>query len=165
MKKILSLLVLMVAFTSCEEDIKFNTPAVQGFKDNTLWRADAFTATIGIDGSLVIAANTGFESIVLKASNFAPGTYPFGMNESDVLYPSQASYTISEESGVGSTYSTTLEGGRGQIVISSDARETNLAQGYISGSFRFNAVNDEGVIVYFADGVFYKVPLTTAVPQ
>jgi len=162
MKKILSLLVLMAAFTSCEEDIKFNTPAVQGLKDNALWRADAFTATIGGDGSLVIMASTGFESVVLKASGIDPGTYSFGKNDSGVLYPSQASYTIAAESGVGDTFSTTLENGRGQIVISDDVRETNIAKGYISGSFRFNAVNDEGVIVYFADGVFYKVPLVAA---
>jgi len=165
MKKILSLLVLMAAFTSCEEDIKFNTPAVQGLKDNALWRADAFSATIGGDGSLVITASTGFESIVLKASDISPGTYSFGKNDSGVLYPSQASYSIAAESGVGDDYTTTLENGRGQIVISDDVRETNIAQGYISGSFRFNAVNDEGTIVYFADGVFYKVPLVAATGQ
>lgn len=149
----------MAAFTSCEEDIKFNTPAVQALKDNALWRADAFTATVDGNGAIVIQASTGFESIALRASNLSPGTYTFGTNDSGVLYPNQATYAIAAESGVGGTYSTALENGRGQMVISDDVRETNIAQGYISGSFRFNAVNDAGVIVYFADGVFYKVPL------
>ena len=155
MKKILSLLVLMAVFTSCEEDVKFNTPAVQGFKNNELWKADAFTATLTVDGSLVIQATSGLETVVLKTSGYTPATYTLAVNDRN-----KASYSTIDDSGAASDYQTIAPDGTGQIIISGDPRETDLAKGYISGSFHFNAVNDEGVIVYFADGVFYKVPIT-----
>ncbi|MXN92067.1 hypothetical protein GR160_12600 [Flavobacterium sp. Sd200] len=155
MKKILSLLVLLVVFTSCEEDVKFNTPAVQGYKNNDLWKADEFTATVNSSGRVVITAINEFETVVLRMRDRNPGVYTVGLNQSNA-----ASYTISELTGVGDSFQTNAEQGIGEIIISADPRETNLAAGYISGSFHFNAVNDEDEIVYFTRGVFYKVPLT-----
>ena len=149
----------MVVFTSCEEDIKFNTPAVQGYKNNDLWKADNFTALLAPNGSVVITATNEFETVVLRTRDKNPGIYTLGVNASN-----SASYTISDLTGVGDSFQTgTSEdenGGVGEIIISNDTRETDLARGYISGSFHFNAYNDEGNIVYFTRGVFYKVPLT-----
>jgi hypothetical protein len=158
MKKILSLLVLMAVFTSCEEDVKFNTPAVQGLKNNELWKADDFTALVSSSGALVLTATNEFETVVLRTRDKNPGVYTLGVNDSN-----KASYTISELTGVGDTFQTGTTLGVGEVIISADPRETDLARGYISGSFHFNGYNDEGDIVYFTNGVFYKVPLT-AVP-
>lgn len=157
MKKILSLLVLMAVFTSCEEDVKFNTPAVQGFKNNERWKADDFTAVLNSSGAVIITATNEFETVVLRMRDKTPGVYTLGVNESN-----KASYTISELTGVGDSFQTGTQVGVGEIIISGDARETDLARGYISGSFHFNAYNDEDEIVYFTNGVFYKVPLTAA---
>jgi hypothetical protein len=157
MKKILSLLVLMVVFTSCEEDVEFNTPAVQGYINNELWRADNFTAQLTGNGSVVITASKDFETIVLRTTDKTPGTYTLGVSDAN-----RASYTISELTGVGDSFQTSAEEGVGEIVISNDARETDLARGYISGTFHFNGYNDAGTIAYITNGVFYKVPLTPA---
>ena len=34
-----------------------------------------------------------------------------------------------------------------------------IEDGLYSGKFKFNAINDEGEIVTFSEGEFYKIPL------
>lgn len=156
MKKILSLIVLLTALTSCEEDVKFNNPAVQGLKDNELWKATDFTATRGADNSLTITADNGFETIMLKTQNIDPGVYTLGVDNS-----SKASYTLSVD-GVEMFYSTGAGIGDGEITISADPSETNITAGYITGFFHFNAEDDGGDVVNFQEGVFFRVPVQGA---
>lgn len=154
MKKILSLLVLLVAMTSCEEDVRFNTPAVQGLKDNDLWKATEFSAMLGAGGSLTIEATNGFETVVLKTVSSTPGmSFPLGEDESN-----KATYSLDAD-GISFDYQTGTELGDGLIVISDEPDETNVSAGYISGTFRFNAVNEIGESVNFQRGVFYRVPI------
>lgn len=152
MKKILSLLVLVVTFASCEEDVKFNDPAVQGFKDNELWRAAQYTATRGGDNSLTITATNGFEILTLRTSSINPGTYELGVSGL-----TKASFVVNE---IQLAYQTGVGVGDGEIEISVD--DTDLTRGYITGNFHFNAVDEEGVVLNFRDGVFYKVPIQVA---
>lgn len=156
MKKILSLIVLLVAFTSCEEDVKFNNPAVQALKDNDLWKATDFTAVKGSDNSLTITADNGFETMMLKTQNIDPGVYQLGVDNS-----SKASYTLSVD-GVEMFYSTGAGIGNGQIKISAVPAETNITAGYITGMFYFNAEDEDGDVVNFQEGVFFRVPITAA---
>jgi len=142
----------MVVFTSCEDDVKFNTPAVQGLKDNELWKADDFTATLGVNNSLTIQATTGFETVVLKTSAVSAGTYTLGLNSTNM-----ASYSVAAESGVPAEYITANGVGSGEIIIIPE--DTNIAAGYITGTFHFNAEDSEGNVVYFQEGIFYKVRL------
>jgi len=171
MKKILSLLVLLVAFVSCEEDVKFNNPAVQGFKDDELWKATEFSAAKS-GNSVIVTATNGFETVVLRIANPVPGTsadkpvagvpiaseHVLGVDEVN-----KATYSLNVE-GVTEFYQTGTGLGNGKITMGA-AGDNNLAAtngaGYISGSFYFNAVNDLGVIVNFQRSVFYKVPITT----
>jgi hypothetical protein len=157
MKKILSLLVLLVAFTSCEEDVKFNNPAVQGLKDDELWRATEFSAVK--TGTLVtVTATNGFETIVLKMDSPMPlSTHTLGENATNM-----ATYALSVD-GINEFYQTGTNVGNGVIKIR-DSKDTDIAKGYISGNFFFNAVNEEGDVVNFKDGVFYKIPITTGTP-
>ena len=64
MKKLASLLILLVAFVSCQSDVKFNNPSFQGEKDNFLWRADHTVTMIG-NGNLGISAFRGNEQVTL----------------------------------------------------------------------------------------------------
>ena len=144
---------LLVVFTSCEDDVKFNTPAVQGIKDNELWKANKFTATVGIDNSLTVTGANGFETVVLKTASTSAGTYALGVNEVN-----KASYTLSAD-GIDENYQTGTNLGSGEIVISDKITETDLTKGFITGTFRFNGVNDAGEVVYFQEGYFYKVPV------
>ncbi|WP_297334421.1 DUF6252 family protein [Flavobacterium sp.] len=155
MKKFLSLLVLLVALTSCEEDVKFNTPAVQGLKDNELWKATEYSATLGVGGALTITATNGFETVVLRTVSSTPGmAFQLGVNDSN-----RASYAL-EADGLSFDYTTGTDLGDGLIEISDRPGETNFERGYISGTFRFNAVDETGAVVNFQNGFFYKVPIT-----
>lgn len=158
MKKFLSLLVLLVAFTSCEQDVSFNTPAVQALKDDELWKATDFTATIGAtSNTLIIEAHNEFETLVLKTSSVSAGTYELGLNEVN-----KASYSLSAD-GIDMSYETGADEGYGVIEILGDPRDTNLTAaggGYISGKFSFTAVDDEGGQVSFQEGYFYRIPVT-----
>jgi len=78
MKKIVSLLALVVAFSSCQEDIQTNTPAFQANFNNAPWRADYATVSIGESGAMTLTAYTEYETIVLKSSSADLGTYIFG---------------------------------------------------------------------------------------
>jgi Family of unknown function (DUF6252) len=154
MKKFLYLLVLLAGLTSCEEDIQFNTPTVQALKNNELWRATEFSAVKGGDNSLTIQATNGFESLVLKTASTDPGTYALGESTTDA-----ASYVLVVDN-YEESYETGAGIGQGSITISNNPEETNVTAGFISGTFRFAAVSDEGAEIYFQEGVFYKVPIT-----
>lgn len=170
MKKILSLLVLLVAFVSCEEDVKFNNPAVQGLKNEELWKATEFSA-VKSGNSVIVTATNGFETVVLRIANPIPGTpadkpvegtpiaseHVLGVDETN-----KATYSLNVE-GVTEFYQTGTNLGNGKIVMGRPA-DNNLAAttgGFISGSFNFNAVNDLGEIVNYQRAVFYKVPITS----
>ncbi|OYQ44872.1 hypothetical protein CHU92_02285 [Flavobacterium cyanobacteriorum] len=154
MKKILSLIVLLVAFASCEEDVKFNTPAVQAFKDNEVWRATNFSATRSAsNNSLTINATNGFETLTLRTISVNPGSYNLGLDELN-----KATFRL-EADGIIRTYETGTDEDEGLIIISNRPRDTDLQRGFISGEFYFNATNETGQRVSFFEGNFYKVPI------
>lgn len=160
MKKFLSLLVLLVAFTSCEEEIQFNNPTVQGLIENEMWRGTDIKAVRGTDNSLRIEAVNGFETLILTTSSLTPGTYVLGENEAN-----KAAFVMSAD-GIEMAYQTGTGMGSGQIIISDRIDETNPQQGFISGSFKFIAEDGQGNTVSFQNGFFYKVPMTpvTGIP-
>ncbi len=156
MKKFLSLLVLLVAFSSCEEDVQFNTPAVQALKDNELWKATEYKAIL-VGGSLTIEATNGFETVVLRTVSSTPGmSFQLGVNDSN-----RATYSLDAD-GLSYDYQTGTDLGDGLIEISDNPDETDIAKGYISGTFRFNASDEFGELVNFQNGFFYKVPIQVA---
>lgn len=157
MRKILSLLVLLVAFTSCEEDIKFNNPAVQALKDNEPWRATTFKAE-KTGNTVIVTASNDIETVVLYINAPAPeSVHELGVNELN-----RATYEFAVD-GLGDSYATGTNKGNGRIVISR-AEDNNLegtgGKAFISGTFYFNALNDDEEIVNYQKGVFYKVPMT-----
>ena len=99
MKKFLSLIVITLLFSSCQEDVKFNTPGFQGLKDDVFWRANDARAYIASNGTLTIKGLTEFEELDLKTNYTAVGTYLLGtpnpfnkaiytssLNDIDLLY-------------------------------------------------------------------------------
>jgi hypothetical protein len=146
MKKILSLLVLVLAFSSCEDDATFNNPSVQGKKDGVFWRATSSTATI-VGNSLTVTAVTPFEILTLKTSSIEPGVYTLGEDNANA-----ASYTFQAD-GITLEHATGAGLGDGEIVI-----EVSPA-GTVTGTFEFNAPSSTGTILNYIDGVFYHVPV------
>ena len=162
MKKILSFVILIVALSSCSEDIRFNNEAVfQGVKDNVFWKGTEAKAVI--TGTTITISSVGFlEEMALTIP--IPNAPINPLNESTfikyVLGTSTtrtANYTFSDDLN-DYFYRTAINVGDGQITVS------EYDGVYISGSFRFNAVNsdpDSGApeIVNVQSGVFYKVPV------
>jgi len=158
MKKIASFLLIVIALTSCEEEITRNNPSVQGLKDNVLWRANDYSAVVQGNG-LVITGLTRYETLILKTNEKAKKTYALGVNNS------RTATFIDDTDGQELTFATGQAQGDGQIVITEydDINQT------VSGTFRFNAVNVNnnpvgGEILNFQEGVFYKVPILEASP-
>lgn len=78
MKRFLSLFIIAVAFSSCQEDVKFNNPGFQGLKDDVFWRANDARAYVDASGKLRIEALTAYEILTLSTSSANAGTYVLG---------------------------------------------------------------------------------------
>ncbi len=154
MKKILSLFVIAVAFSSCQDDVSFNSPAVQGYKDREVWQAGTYTATVGSDNSLTVVATRGYETLTLRTDDSAAGDYALGADEANT-----ATFVFSADQVV-EEYTTVDQDATGRISISANPLETDLSKGYITGTFRFQAVDSEGNELSFTSGHFYKLPVT-----
>ena len=154
MKKLLLIISVLFGFISCQEDVRFNNPSLQGMKDNVFWRAIETKATKATNGSLVIEAYTGNETLTIKLDSYVEKSYFLGTSTSRT-----ATYVLSDPSGL-ITFSTGFGIGDGQIVIT----EYDAANNTVSGTFKFNVENTyknplAGDVVNFQQGVFYKVPV------
>ncbi|MGG7036337.1 MAG: DUF6252 family protein [Flavobacterium sp.] len=84
MRKIVSLLMIVGVFSSCQEDVKFNNPGFQGNKDGALWQAGDVRAHVE-GGKLVIEADKTFETVTLSTGGTALGTYVLGTTDTNNL--------------------------------------------------------------------------------
>ena len=152
MRKLSLFAVLLFTFFSCQEDVKFNNPSFQGTKDNLFWRAVDSKATI-VSGGLIIEGYTRNETLTLKTTSPNKNTYSLGINNVN-----KASYVLTEASAT-TAFSTGTDIGNGTIVIT----EYDVANNTVSGTFKFNAENDDNSSVQpllnFQYGVFYKIPI------
>lgn len=78
MKRFLSLILVAVVLSSCQEDVKFNNPGFQGLKDDVLWIANDTRAYISPTGQLSVEAYTEYELITLNTASANVGTYVLG---------------------------------------------------------------------------------------
>jgi len=158
MKKQVLYILLLFAFISCQDDVKFNSPTFQGQKDNVFWRAVDSKAILAANGSLSIEGYTRNEKLTLKTTSTTAQTYPLGMSTSKM-----ATYVLTDANGT-ITFSTGIGKGDGEIVI----EEYDAVNKTVTGTFKFNAVNVNnnplaGPLLNFQYGHFYKVPVSTLV--
>lgn len=164
MKKILSFVILIVALSSCSEDLKFNNEAVfQGVKDNLFWKGGDAKATV-VGSTLTVSAGTILETVTLQVPK--PGTPIDPKNEATFItyvlgttITTKASYVYTNDIGEVSNYETAIGVGDGQVVI------TDYDGSFVSGTFRFNVKNTDpdseaAETVNMQNGVFFKVPVT-----
>ena len=154
MKKHFLYLLLFFALISCSTEVKFNSPAFEGQKDNVFFRAVDSKAILAADGSLSIEGYTRNEKLSLKTTSTTPQTYILGTSTSKT-----ATYVLTEASGT-ITFSTGIGIGNGEIVI----EEYDTANKTVTGTFKFNAENINnnplaGKILNYQYGKFYKVPV------
>lgn len=158
MKKLFLIIIVLFAFISCQEDVRFNNPSLQGMKDNVFWRAVESRATLAPSGSLLIEAYTRNETLTFKLASTAKKNYFLGIDNVNTV-----NYVLSDPSGLIS-FSTGFGIGDGQITIT----EYDAVNNTVSGTFKFNAENTYNnsladPVVNFQQGVFYKVPVSSSV--
>ncbi|MDT0556365.1 DUF6252 family protein [Patiriisocius hiemis] len=145
MKQIITLLLLVTVFTSCEENIQDNTPAMQGSINEEFFRANDSRGTLNEDGSFLIQGINGVETMTLRLREFRRTTYQLGGNSSN--------YATFEDKN-GNVYSTDPLGS-GEIVLRSPS---TVESGLAYGDFKFMAVRP-GIDTIFVDkGFFFEVP-------
>ncbi|MDR7208396.1 DUF6252 family protein [Flavobacterium piscis] len=155
MKKHLFLLIATCLLMSCTEDVKFNNPAFQTLKDNVFWRAQNYKARIETNGNFIIEGSLGYEKVTFKIPSPSQKTYILGVdNLATASYSNTFPAQLAE-------FTTGVKRGNGQIIIT----DYNIEAQTISGTFKFNALNaDEENIekpgMNFAEGVFYKIPVS-----
>ena len=92
MKKVFSILAATLLIASCENDVKTNSPAIQGEKDNLFWKADDSQAVINPDNTVTLNGYTDFEHVTVTVPN-AVGTYELGTSN----VSTNATYTYNNE--------------------------------------------------------------------
>ncbi|WP_157802097.1 DUF6252 family protein [Flavobacterium sp. 1] len=155
MRRFISVIILLFSLVSCEDQVKFNNPAVQGLKDNVLWRATLMNALQSTDGSLTITAYQKNDALILKTASTTVKTYLLGMDITNKVIVKEKTNEII------TVFSTGKNWGDGQIVIT----EFDAINHTVTGEFKFNAKNESvdpltGTNVNFQKGIFYKVPVT-----
>jgi hypothetical protein len=155
MSRFFGVIALFFVLVSCEDQVKFNNPAVQGLKDNVIWRATLIAAVQYPDGTLVLDAYKKNEILTLKMNATKPQVYGLGFGLSN-------KGTFVQKTDVGKTiFSTGINSSDGQIEIT----KYDAVNRTITGTFSFNAKNESNASqvdpsVSFQQGVFYEVPLT-----
>lgn len=153
MKRLSVLMLALLTIIGCGDEIKFNSPAIQGKKDGNLWRAVYQDASFNEQGRVTITGGIGNEVLVFTVPNLEIGVKWLGRGSS-----SKAEF----EDANGVIYSTNLLPDPelsfyppdGEIEI------TQVTSTSVSGRFWFNAYSQTGMeTVNFSQGVFFDVPL------
>ncbi|WP_299105690.1 DUF6252 family protein [uncultured Winogradskyella sp.] len=157
MKKLILLSLVFLTVFSCGDEVQFNSPAFQGDRENELWRATSFTASIETNGFLTITGSNNYETVNLRVPSASENTFIVG--EVDLM---EAEYL----DGFGTTFSTnnrpdesvSIYPELGEIIIS----EIDLVNKTFTGTYRFLAFDEDGLnSIGFTNGIFYKVPLVS----
>ncbi|WP_339887490.1 DUF6252 family protein [uncultured Flavobacterium sp.] len=149
MKKIILVLTILVTFASCTDDVAFNDPSFQGIKNGENWRANDARVILNPDGSMTVEAYSQFEIVTFEVSSANVGVRTFGVNTANV-----ATYDITID-GVTDSYETGVNVGSGELKIT----ESPTVTGKLSGTFKFRAVNANGIEAGYTNGVIYSVPV------
>ncbi|WP_104735414.1 DUF6252 family protein [Hanstruepera ponticola] len=153
MKRISVLMLVLVTILSCSDEIKFNTPAVQGKKDGNLWRATSYEVRYNNAGRIVIVGKNGNDGLYFTVPNLELGAKYLGRGSS-----SKAEYLIFDQISYSTNFvpdpEFSLYPPDGEIEI------TQVTATSVSGRFWFNAFSQDGLkTVNFSQGVFFDVPL------
>lgn len=155
MKKIVILLLTVVSFFSCSNNVEFNNPAMQAKKDGDVWKAETYRANIDNNGRLRITGSFGYDNLTLLVTSTNLATYELGNTISEAVY----------NDGKGLLFSTNNIPNPDVSVYEPDGKveiyEYDRDNNYVSGRFNFNAYDITGFkTLNFNQGDFYRVPVT-----
>lgn len=123
MKKLLFLIASIALFCSCQNDVQFNNPGFQAYRDGVLFRGIDVKAYKSTNGELTLVALAQDEELNLDVASANVGTYYFGTNNpaTKAFYNSsfdnvELSYATNVISGpVATMYPTMSIGGTGYV--------------------------------------------------
>ncbi len=156
MKKVVLLVIIVVGFFSCSNNIEFNTPALQAERDGEIWKATSFRANIDANGVLsVTGTSDDSDNLTLRVPSTVLANYELGNTISEATYNDGINTLFSTNNSPDPDVS--IFEPDGQIEIYEYDTENNL----VSGRFNFNAFDISGVkTINFSRGDFYRVPVT-----
>jgi hypothetical protein len=123
MKKIVSLIAIVALFSSCQEDVQFNNPGFQAYRDGVLFRGIDVKAYKSSNGSLTLVALAQDEEVNIDVASSNIGTYYFGTTNqatksfyNSTFYNVSLSYATDVISGpVALMNSSMVDGGSGYV--------------------------------------------------
>ena len=155
MKRIFSLMVVLITLIGCKDDIEFNTPALQGDREGDLWRSTYNAADIDF-GGWVIEGGNSVETVQLITTNDVRGTFVLGGDSPNVAIYRDADGVVYSTANAPDE-SLTIYPADGEIIVEDI---NNTAVKTVEGTFWFNAYTADGLNrINFNNGVFHKVPL------
>jgi hypothetical protein len=155
MKKLLILALAIFSMVSCGDDIEFNSPAMQGKKDGTNWKAVSYRGYVNDNRKSIITGNNNYETINLQVSSFAVGTYLLGESNSNIATLIDSNLNEYSTNNL-PDQDIELYPPDGIIEIT----EFNPTNNSITGKFWFNAYSASGTeTVNFSQGIFYNIPI------
>lgn len=128
MKKIISILIVLISISSCQEEVKFNNPSFQAQKDDVFWRAIDSKATLSGTGMLTIQGFTEHEVVTLTSVSKNVGTYILGTT----TFANSASYIYSENSSYNEYETIIVPGTVNKIVLSNGGSGYSTATSVIT---------------------------------
>ena len=152
MKYFLFILLLPLAFLSCQDDIQTSSPTFQGLQQGDfVWRSTVRTATVQSSGVLSISGSDGYGTMIISLPEAAVGVYTLGQGELSTITFTEGITTYSTQNN-GTEFPVYL--GDGQVTL----EEVNTVSKTLKGSFYFNSYDDEGSkYLNFSQGVFYNL--------
>ena len=152
MKYFLFILLLPLAFLSCQDDIQTSSPTFQGLQQGDfVWRSTVRTATVQSSGVLSISGSDGYGTMIISLPEAAVGVYTLGQDELSTITFTEGITTYSTQNN-GTEFPVYL--GDGQVTL----EEVNTVSKTLKGSFYFNSYDDEGSkYLNFSEGVFYNL--------
>lgn len=155
MKYLLFILLLPLAFLSCQDDIQTSSPTFQGLQQGDfVWRSTVRTATVQSSGVLSISGSDGYGTMIISLPEAAVGVYTLGQGELSTITFTEGITTYSTQNN-GTEFPVYL--GDGQVTL----EEVNTVSKTLKGSFYFNSYDDEGSkYLNFSEGVFYNLSYT-----
>jgi hypothetical protein len=78
MKKFFALITIFYLVSSCSDDVKFNNPGFQAYREGVLWRGVDVRATKSSAGVLTLTASIQDEDLELTSASSNVGTYLLG---------------------------------------------------------------------------------------
>ncbi len=164
MKKVALLIFVfgsLFVFTNCGDEIEFNTPAIQGYKNGDIWRATSYAADIDF-GGFILEGRLGSEKIQLITTDDTRGTYDLGIDSGNVAIYVDSNGTVYSTKNAPDT-DVNLYRPEGQIIVEDIDHDDPKG---VYGTFWFNAYTSDGLhVINFNRGVFYNVHLVGGLEQ